>query len=75
MSAPAGLSFAGYIDPHCIAHPMSFQVLGERKQPMIDTFVSNLIVIDVDCLKPDGRNCAMLITCAAIVIGWYNNLV
>jgi hypothetical protein len=75
MSAPAGKALAGYPDPHAPAFPMSFECLnGSVNQSVIDGFLSNLIINDVECLREDGAFREMLVTCAATMIGWYNDL-
>ncbi len=66
---------AGYIDPHGDAYPMSFKCLGNRVSDAVESFVSNLIINDIDCLKENGVNRELLMTCVACVVGWYNSLV
>ena len=75
LSAPGGLSLAGYIDPHGDYRPMSFRCLGNRVQDLVARFIDNLIVNDVECLQENGVNREVLVTCAACVVGWYNDLV
>lgn len=75
LSAPGSLSLAGYIDPHGDAYPMSFRCLGNRVSDAVESFVSNLIINDIDCLKENGVNRELLMTCVACVVGWYNSLV
>ena len=75
MSAPGGMSLAGYLDPHGEARPMSFSCLGNSVRDSVESFVSELFINDVECLMVDGVNREMLLTCAACVVGWYNNFV
>ena len=50
MSAPGGMSLAGYLDPHGEAHPMSFRCLGNNVRDSVESFVSNLFINDIECL-------------------------
>jgi hypothetical protein len=55
MSAPGGKALAGYLDPHTEAHPMSFKCLQRRaNQSVIEAFLSNVFVNDIECLQQDG---------------------
>lgn len=75
MSAPGGKALAGYLDPHAAAHPMSFSCLQCRaSQSLLDAFLSNLFVNDIECLQPDGMLREMLVACAAALLGWCNDL-
>jgi hypothetical protein len=54
---------------------MSFDCLnGSVNQSVIDGFLSNLFINDIECMKQDGSLRQMLVTCAATLIGWYNDL-
>ena len=75
LSAPGGMSLAGYTDPHGEHVPMNLRCLGGLVRDSIERFISNLVVNDVECLQEDGINREVLVTCAACIIGWYNNLV
>jgi hypothetical protein len=71
MSAPGGKALAGYNDPHAPAYPMSFECLNLEKD-VLDRFLSHLFVNDIECLKEGGKLRQMLVTCAATLVGWYN---
>eukprot|EP00956_Cyclotella_meneghiniana_P004277 scaffold5247_cov45-Cyclotella_meneghiniana.AAC.1 len=75
LSAPGGMSLAGYTDPHGEHVPMNFRSLGGLVRDSIERFISNLFVNNVECLQEGGINREVLVTCAACIIGWYNNLV
>jgi hypothetical protein len=76
MSAPGGMALAGYSDPHALAIPMTFESLrlSSRDQPKLEAFISNLFVNDVECLKEEGSFGELPVTCAACLVGWYNDL-
>jgi hypothetical protein len=71
MSAPGGKALAGYLDPHAEAHPMSFyclQLQNRVSESLIESFLSNLFINDIECLQQDGELRQVLVACAATLL-------